>query len=39
MAAALEPDGLLRLQLRQEFEPAGGGNQRIETTARMGTGG
>ena len=39
LAAALESDGLLRLQLRQEFEPAGGGTQRIETTARMGTGG
>ncbi|MDM7954444.1 MAG: prepilin-type cleavage/methylation domain-containing protein [Cyanobium sp. CZS 25K] len=39
LAAALEPDGLLRLQLRQEFEPAGGGTQRIETTARMGAGG
>ena len=39
LAAALEPDGLLRLQLRQEFEPPGGGTQRIETTTRMGAGG
>ena len=39
LAAALEPDGLLRLQLRQEFESAGGGTQRIETTAQMVTGG
>ncbi len=39
LAAALEPDGLLHLQLRQEFEPAGGGTQRIETEARMGAGG
>lgn len=35
LAAALEPDGLLHLRLRQEFEPAGGGTQRIETTVRM----
>jgi len=39
LEAALVTDGLLRLRLRQEFEPAGGGTQRIETTARMGTGG
>ncbi|WP_216905500.1 prepilin-type cleavage/methylation domain-containing protein [Synechococcus sp. CCY 0621] len=39
LAAAQEPDGLLRLQLRQEFVPAGGGMQRIETEARMGAGG
>ena len=38
LAATSEPDGLLRLQLRQEFEPAGGGTQRIETEVRMGTG-
>lgn len=39
LAAALEPDGLLRLQLRQEFAPSGGGTQRIETMVRMGAGG
>ena len=39
LEAALEPDGLLRLRLRQEFEPTGGGTQRIETTALMGAGG
>lgn len=39
LAAATEPDGLLHLQLRQEFVPAGGGMQRIETEARMGAGG
>ena len=39
LEAASEPDGLLRLQLRQEFEPSGGGIQRIETEARMGAGG
>lgn len=36
MAAASEPDGLLLLRLRQEFEPAGGGTQRIETEVRLG---
>ncbi|MCP9785720.1 type II secretion system protein J [Cyanobium sp. N5-Cardenillas] len=38
LEAALEPDGLLRLRLRQEFESAGGGTQRIETEARVLTG-
>ncbi len=39
LAAGQEPDGLLRLQLRQEFAPSGGGTQRIETTVRLGAGG
>ncbi len=39
LEAALEPDGLLRLELRQEFEPSGGGTQRIETIVPMGAGG
>ncbi|MBW4530303.1 MAG: hypothetical protein KME02_06380 [Aphanothece saxicola GSE-SYN-MK-01-06B] len=39
LEAALEPDGLLRLRLRQAFEPAGGGVQRIETETRLGAGG
>ncbi len=38
LEAASEPDGLLLLRLRQEFEPAGGGTQRIETEARLGAG-
>ena len=37
--AAVEPDGLLHLRLRQEFEPSGGGTQRIETETRVGAGG
>jgi hypothetical protein len=39
LQADAEPDGLLLLQLRQEFEPASGGVQRIETSVRVGTGG
>lgn len=35
LEASLDPDGLLHLQLRQEFEPAGGGRQRIETALRV----
>jgi len=38
LEAALEPDGLLHLRLRQEFEPSGGGMQRIETEMRLGGG-
>jgi hypothetical protein len=36
LEAAVEPDGLLHLRLRQEFEPSGGGVQRIETEVRVG---
>jgi hypothetical protein len=36
LAATAEPDGLLHLNLQQEFEPSGGGTQRIETEVRMG---
>ncbi|MEA5391458.1 hypothetical protein VB738_09320 [Cyanobium gracile UHCC 0139] len=35
LEASREPDGLLHLQLRQEFEPPGGGTQRIETEVRV----
>jgi len=38
LAAIQEPDGLLLLQLRQEFTFAGGGLQRIETQTRVGQG-
>lgn len=34
--ATVEPDGLLHLRLRQEFEPSGGGTQRIQTEVRVG---
>jgi hypothetical protein len=37
LEAAAEPDGLLHLRLRQEFEPSGGGTQRIETEVLVGT--
>jgi hypothetical protein len=37
LEAAAEPDGLLHLRLRQEFEPSGGGVQRIKTEVRVGT--
>jgi len=36
LEAAAEPDGLLHLRLRQEFEPSGGGTQRIETEVWVG---
>lgn len=36
LEAAIEPDGLLHLRLRQEFESSGSGVQRIETEARVG---
>ncbi|WP_216918769.1 prepilin-type cleavage/methylation domain-containing protein [Synechococcus sp. CCAP 1479/9] len=36
LEATVEPDGLLHLRLRQEFEPSGGGTQRIETEVRVG---
>ena len=35
LQASVEPDGLLHLRLRQEFEPSGGGTQRIETETRV----
>ena len=37
LEAAVEPDGLLHLRLRQEFEPSGGGTQRSETEVLVGT--
>lgn len=39
LEAAVEPDGLVHLRLRQDFEPSGGGVQRIETEARVLAGG
>lgn len=36
LQAAVEPDGLLHLRLGQEFQPSGGGTQRIETQTRLG---
>ena len=39
LEAAVEPDGLVHLQLRQEFAASGGGTQRVETEARVGVGG
>ena len=39
LEAQREPDGLLHLRLRQDFEPSGGGVQRIETEARVLAGG
>jgi hypothetical protein len=35
VVAEVEPDGLLRLQLRQEFAPRAGGVERIESQALM----
>jgi hypothetical protein len=35
LEATVEPDGLLHLRLRQEFEPSGGGTQRIQTEVRV----
>jgi hypothetical protein len=35
LEANVEPDGLLRLQLRQEFQPAGGGVERIDSEASV----
>ncbi|AFY28575.1 hypothetical protein [Cyanobium gracile] len=39
LEASRDLDGLLHLQLRQEFEPSGGGSQRIETETRVLAGG
>jgi len=39
LEAIVEPGGLLHLRLQQEFEPSGGGTQRIETETRVGAGG
>jgi len=39
LEAAVEPDGLVHLRLRQEFAPSGGGTQRIETEVRVLAGG
>ena len=39
LEAAVEPDGLVHLQLRQEFAASGGGTQRVETEARVLAGG
>ncbi len=36
LEATVGADGLLHLRLRQEFEPSGGGAQRIETQTRLG---
>ena len=35
LEGTVEPDGLLQLRLRQDFDPSGGGVQRIERETRL----